>query len=74
MTSSNFSLLRHLKGVVDLDAKISDSSLDLSVSKQQLYCAQVLGAPVDQRCLRSAQRVCAIRRIIEADRSDPSMH
>lgn len=39
VVSSNFSLLRHLEGVVNLDAEISDRALDLCVPEEQLDCA-----------------------------------
>jgi hypothetical protein len=44
----NLGLLRHLKRVVDLDAKVSHCTFELGVAKQQLNGAQVLGAVVNQ--------------------------
>jgi DICT domain-containing protein len=39
---SNFSLLRHLQGVFDLDTEVSDCAFQLCVSKQQLYGTEIL--------------------------------
>ena len=48
---SDVDLLRYGERIIDLDAEISDSALDLSVAKQELDGAQVAGASVDQSCL-----------------------
>jgi hypothetical protein len=40
--------LRYGKGVVDLDAEVSDGALDPGVAEQELHGSQVACAPVDQ--------------------------
>ena len=56
-------LLGNLHGAIDRDAKISHCRLKFGMVKQQLRCAQVLGAPADQRRLRGphiVQSSCAV--------------
>ena len=53
--TSNVYLLRYGEGIVHIDAEISDSALNLGVTKQKLDGAQIAGAAVDQRRLRSPQ-------------------
>jgi hypothetical protein len=48
-------LLRYREGIVYIDAEIPHSALYLGVTKQKLDGAQIPGAPVNQRCLRSPQ-------------------
>ena len=57
----DLSLLRDFQGIVDLDAKVSDCRLQLGMTKQKLNGPQVLRTLVDQRRLRSAHRMRAIR-------------
>ncbi len=57
---SDFGLFGNLQCIVNLYAKISNSRLQLGVSKQQLNGAQVLGPTVDQRGLGSSYRMGAI--------------
>jgi hypothetical protein len=45
-------LFRYGKGIVDLDAKISDGAFDPCVTEQKLHGSQITGTPVDQGCLR----------------------
>jgi hypothetical protein len=52
---SNVDLLRYGEGIVHINAEIPHSALDLSVTKQKLDGAQIAGAPIDQRRLRSPQ-------------------
>ncbi len=56
-TTSDLRLLRDLEGVVDLDAEVSHCRLELRMSKEQLNGTQILGTPVDQRCLGPSHRV-----------------
>ena len=53
--NSNVDLLRYGEGIVHINAEISHSALYLGVTKQKLYGAQIPGAAVDQRRLRSPQ-------------------
>src|SRR5690606_38962546 len=57
--SSDVDFLCDLDGVIDLYAEVADCALDLCVSEQKLYGAEVPGATVDQRGLGSAQRMRA---------------
>jgi len=41
-------LLSHLQGVIHLNAEVAHRTFQFRMSKQQLYGAQVLGAPIDQ--------------------------
>jgi len=50
-------LFRYRERVIDLDAEIADGALDLRVAEQELPSTQVAGAPVDQSCFRSFQRM-----------------
>ena len=51
--TSNVDLLRYGEGIVHINAEIPHSALYLSVTKQKLDGAQIPGAAVDQRRLRS---------------------
>ena len=44
---SDVDLLRYSKGIVHLDAKISDSTLYLGVAEQELDGSQIPGAPIN---------------------------
>ena len=52
---SDVNLFRNLKGIINLDAEISDGTLDLGVSQQQLNCTQISGALVNHCRLGSPQ-------------------
>ena len=69
--SSDVDFLGDLNGVINFNAEVPDGALDLRVSKQELYSPEVPGAPVDQRGLGSAQRMCAEFQRVETDASDP---
>lgn len=56
----DFSLLGDFKRIIHLNAEIAHGGLKLGVTKKKLHSAQVLGSPVDQRCLGSSHRVRAI--------------
>jgi hypothetical protein len=60
-------LFCYRKRVIDLDAEISDRTLDLG----ELHRTQVASSPVNQRCLGSAQRVRAELERVEADAGNP---
>jgi hypothetical protein len=51
--TSNVDLLRYGEGVVHINAEVPHSALYFSVTKQKLDGAQIPGAAVDQRRLRS---------------------
>jgi hypothetical protein len=53
--TSNVDLLRYGEGIVHINAEIPHSALYLSVTKQKLDGAQIPGAAVDQRRLRSPE-------------------
>ncbi len=55
-------LFRDFQGVFDLNAKVLDRTLKLRMAQQKLHSSQILGALIDQRGLRSAQRVSAVSR------------
>jgi hypothetical protein len=52
---SDVNLFRYRKGVINLDAKISDGAFDLGVAEQKLHSTQVARAPVDQCRLGSSE-------------------
>ena len=58
---SDIDLLCYREGIVHINAEIPDSALYLGVTKQKLDGAQIPGAAVDQRRLRSPQSVCAVQ-------------
>ena len=43
------------RGVIDLDAEVSDGAFDLGVAKQKLDCPEIASAPVDQGRLGSSE-------------------
>jgi hypothetical protein len=52
--TSNVDLLRYGEGIVHINAEIPHSALYLGVTEQKLDGAQIPGAAVDQRRLRSS--------------------
>jgi hypothetical protein len=46
-----------LDGLINLEAKISNRALDFRMAQWQLHGPQLVGSPVDQRRLGSAQRM-----------------
>ena len=58
----DFSLLRNLQRVVNLDAKIAYGTFKLGMSKQQLDCSQVLRPLVNQCCLGASHRMHPVDR------------
>ena len=62
----NFRLLRKLQGVLHLNAEVPHRAFQFGVSQQQLNCANVFRAPVDQGRLRAAYGVGAVERCIKA--------
>ena len=64
-------LLRNRDGIVYLDAKISNRAFDFGVTKKQLHGPQISGAPINQRCLGSAERMCAIDMRVKPNTREP---
>ena len=44
----DFSMFRHLQGIIDLNSEVSYRAFELFMPKKQLNGPEVLGAPVDQ--------------------------
>lgn len=55
---SDINLLGDGQSVIYLYAEVSDGAFHLSVAEEQLNGPEIASAPVDQRCLGAAQRVC----------------
>lgn len=47
---SDLRLFRDLEGVIDLDAEVPHSGLQIGVPEEQLHGTQIFGAPIDRRC------------------------
>lgn len=62
---SNLRLLRHLKGIVDLDSEIANRAFQLRVSEQQLHRPKVLCPPVDQRSFCASLRAKRLASVYE---------
>jgi hypothetical protein len=56
LRTSDVDILRDLDCVVDLDAEVTASALDLGVTEQELRSTQVAGSSEDQCCRISAGR------------------
>ena len=69
--SSDVNLFRYGEGIIDLDAEIAHGALDLGMAEQELHSPQVARAPVDQSCLRPAQRVGPEQVRVQTDACDP---
>lgn len=68
---SDLCLLGDLKCVIYLDAEISHGRLQLGMPQEQLHGTEVLGAPIDRRCLSSAHRVCPVVGPVQSQLFDP---
>jgi hypothetical protein len=68
---SDIDLFRYRQGLIDLDAEITDSALDLCMSEQKLDSPEIAGAPVDQRSLRASQRVRPKQSRVQSNAADP---
>ena len=71
---SDFGLLRHLQGIVNLNPQIPDGALQLGMPEQQLDGSEILRPPVNQRRLCAAQRVGAVFPRIQLDPSYPRFY
>jgi hypothetical protein len=65
-------LLRNGNGVVHLDAQIPHCALDLTMPEEQLDGPEIACAPVDERCLGSAQRVGPIETRVKINADEPA--
>jgi hypothetical protein len=70
----NLCLLRDFEGVINLDAKIANSALELGVPEEQLDRSDVLGTLVDQSGFGASERVRPVSAWIKADAKDPALH
>jgi hypothetical protein len=64
-------LLRNRDGIIHLDAQIPNGALDFGVTEKQLNGPKISRAPVNQRCLRPAQRVRAIDMRVKPNAREP---
>src|SRR6516225_6417593 len=69
--TSDIDLFGYGKGVVDFDTEVTHRALDFFMLQQELHCAQVAGATVNECGLGSAQRMCAKQAWVEPDAGDP---
>jgi hypothetical protein len=53
-------LLSYFKRILNVNAKVANSALQLGMAQKKLHGSHVLGPPVDQCRLRSPQAVRAI--------------
>jgi hypothetical protein len=70
-TSLDLSLLRHFKGVINLNSKISHCTFKFGVTEQQLYSPQILGSPMNQRRFGPSKGMGTITCDIQSESLDP---
>lgn len=58
--SSNVDTFSNAKGILEFNAKVSNSVVDLGVTQQQLGSPKIAGLSIDIRCLCLAERMGAI--------------
>ena len=63
----NFSLFGDFQSIVDFNTQVSNGTFQLGVPELELDRTQVLGTTINQGCVGSAHRVCAISGGIESD-------
>ena len=71
LSASDVNLFGYGERIIHLNTEVTHGALDLGVPEQQLNCAEVAGSAIDQRCLRSPQRMRAIKGGIEPNDGDP---
>ena len=71
---SNLGALGEGKGILDLDAEVTDRRLDLRVPEQDLHGSQVACLLVDDRGLRPPQRMRTVAFRPQTDGGDPLVH
>jgi hypothetical protein len=69
--TSDVDLFRYRDGIIHLNAKIFNRAFDLSVAEQELDSSRITSTPIDQRRLRSPQRMGAELLGIQTDAGDP---
>jgi hypothetical protein len=69
--TSDLDFLRNLDGIIDLNAEISNRTLNFRMAQQKLDSPQVAGSAVDERRLGPPQRVGAELQRVQADAGDP---
>ena len=69
--TSNFCSFCQRQGILHIDAEVPDRALDLRMAEQDLDRAEITGRFVDDRRLRSPQRVRAIIFAWQADARHP---
>ena len=73
LKSSYLGLFCHLECIVDFDAEVAYRALQLRMTEEQLDSPEILGAPVDQRCLRPPHRVSTVGARVQSDVMNPSI-
>ena len=68
---SDIDLLGYGERVINLDSEIAHRALDLRVAQQELNRPKISRFLIDQRCLRPAERMCAIEAWIKIDHCEP---
>ena len=63
----DFGSLRLLQRVLYIDAQVANSAFDLGMAKQDLNSSQIAGCLVDDRRLRSAERMGGILLRLQAN-------
>ena len=60
LRGSDFNLLRNQKSIVDVDPKIPNSALNLSVAEQKLDRPEIACSPIDHRSFGPPQGMGAV--------------
>ncbi len=72
LSASDVNLFGYGERIIHLNTEVTHGALDLGVPEQQLDRAEVASSAIDQRGLRSAQGMRAIKAWVEPDDGDPS--
>ena len=70
----SLSLLCHLQGVVNLNAKVPHGTLEFGMTQEQLNSPEILCSPVNQRGLSLAKRVSAVISRVQPQLKNPGVH
>ena len=70
-SSADVNFLSDLKSVINLNAKVPHSALDLRVTEEQLNGPQVSRSPIDQRCFGATHGVGGEFERVKPDAADP---
>src|ERR1700730_6422712 len=68
---SDINLFRYCQGVIDLNAEIPDRAFDLGMPEQELDGPEIASAPIDQRSLRTPQRMRPKQPRVQSNAADP---